>query len=65
MVAILMYLFQENSKYLKSITDSSLIVCDKILNDTNNVSTNLTNTIPANMTNSISTNITSTVNKIR
>ena len=49
----------ENVKYLKSIGDTSVIVCDKIINATDNVSINVTNTILTNMTNTISTNVTS------
>ena len=38
-----------------------MIACDKIINDTGSVSTNVTNTIPTNMTNTILTNVTNTV----
>ena len=52
----------ENGKYLKNIADTSVIVCDKIINVTDSLSTNVTNTMPLNMTNTISTNdVTSTV----
>ena len=44
-----------------SISDTSVIVCDGIINATDSVSTNVTNAIPANMTNTMSTNVTSTV----
>ena len=42
----------ENSRYLISIAETLVSVCDKIVN--------ATNTIPVNMTNTISTNVTST-----
>ena len=61
MVGILVHVFRENDKYLKTIADCSAIVCDKILNDTDSVSTNVKNAIPTNMTNSISASIASTV----
>ena len=51
----------ENSRYLKSIADDSVIVCDEIINVMNNVSTNVTNTISTNLTNTIPTNVTSTI----
>ena len=53
----------ENGKYLKSITDSSVVVRDKIINAAGSISKSLTNTIPANVTNSISTNVANTVPK--
>ena len=52
----------ENGKYLKSIADVSVIVCDEIINATDSVSTHVANNIRANMTNTISTKVTS-VNK--
>ena len=51
----------ENSKYLKSIADSLVVVCDKIMNAIDSVSTNITNTISTNMTNTISTNVARTI----
>ena len=51
----------ENSRYLKSFIIESVIVCDKIINITDHVSTNLINTLPTFVTNTISTNVTSTV----
>ena len=51
----------ENSKFLKSIGDTSVIVCDEIINATDSVSKNVTNTMPTNMTNIISTNVPNTV----
>ena len=39
----------ENDKYLKSIADTSVIVCDEIINATDSVSTNVTNTISTNV----------------
>ena len=53
----------EKGKYLKSIADTLVIVCDKIINATDNVLTNITNTIPTNMTNIISANVASTVSR--
>ena len=35
----------ESGKYLKSIADTSVIVCDEIINATDSLSTNMTNTI--------------------
>ena len=40
----------KNGKYLKNIADTSVIVCDKIINVTDSLSTNVTNTMPLNMT---------------
>ena len=54
-----MYLW--NGKYLKSIADTSVIVCDEIISVTDRVSTNVTNPISTNITNTISTNDVSTV----
>ena len=51
----------ENGKYLKSIADTSVIVCDKIINAKDSVSTNVTNNIPTYMTNTTSANVASTV----
>ena len=42
----------ENSKYLKSITDTSLIECDEIITAMDIVSTKMTNTIAINVTSS-------------
>ena len=39
-----------NCKYLKSIVDNSVIICDEIINAANSVSTNVTNTIRINAT---------------
>ena len=44
-----------------SIADSSLIVCDKIINATDSVLYGTNCTIPTNVTNTISTNVASTV----
>ena len=38
----------ENSKYLKSIVDNSVVVCDKIISVTDSVSTDVTNTMSTN-----------------
>ena len=38
----------KNSKCLQCIIEDSVIVCDKIINTTNIVSTNVTNIIPTN-----------------
>lgn len=43
------------------MADTSLIVCDEVINDTDIVSVNVRNTIPTNMTNIISENVTSAV----
>ena len=40
-----------------SIADTSVIVCDEIINATDSLSKNVTNTVPTNMANAISTNI--------
>ena len=40
----------ENNMYLKCSVDDSVILCDKIINATNNASTNVTNTIPTSVT---------------
>ena len=39
----------ENSRYLKSIDNDSVIVCDEIINVRDNASTNVTNAIPTNV----------------
>ena len=44
----------KNGRFL-SITDTSVIVCDKIINATDSVSTDVTNTISTNLTNVMST----------
>ena len=44
----------ENSIYLKSIADNSVILCDEIIKDTD--ATNVTNTIPINVTSIVSMN---------
>ena len=45
--------FENMATNWKSIADTSEIVCNKITNATDTVSTNVTNTIPTSMTNSI------------
>ena len=50
----------ENSRYLKSIIDTLVSVCNEI----DNVTANLTNAILPNMTNTISINVTSTMSTI-
>ena len=40
----------DNSKYLKSIVDDSVIECDEVINFRDSVSTNVTNTISKNVT---------------
>ena len=42
-----------NGKYLKSITDTSVIVSEEIINATDSLSTNVTNTLKTNMTDTI------------
>ena len=39
----------ENSRYLKSIADTLIILCDEIINGTDSVSTNVANTISTNV----------------
>ena len=39
----------ENSKYLKSIADTSIIACDEIIHAMDITSTKMTNTIAANV----------------
>ena len=51
----------ENGEDLKRTADTSVILHDEIIYDTDSVSTNVTNTIPTNMTNTVSTNVTSNV----
>ena len=46
----------ENSKFLKSIVDESVVTCNEIINATDDIPTNMTN-----VTNTIPTNVTSTV----
>ena len=48
----------EYFKYLKSIADNSVIVCDEFINATDSLSTNVKNIIPTNVANAISTNVT-------
>ena len=38
-----------NSRYLKSIADESVVVCNEVINVTDSVSTNVTNTLPTNV----------------
>ena len=45
-----------NSRYLKSIVDDWVIVCNKMTNDADSISTNMTYTIPVNVTNTVSIN---------
>ena len=52
-VGILAHVFVRMVSILKSIGDSSVVMCDKIINATDSVSTIVTNTIPTNMTNTI------------
>ena len=46
----------ENSRFLKSIVDDSVIARDKIMSIANNASTNVTNTISKNVTSPVSIN---------
>ena len=46
----------ENSRYLKSVFDDSVISCDDIIKTADSVTTNVKNTVPANVTDSASTN---------
>ena len=45
-----------NSRYLKNIVDDWVIVCNKMTNDADSISTNMTYTIPVNVTNTVSIN---------
>ena len=54
----------ENSRYLKSIIDTLVSVCNEIINATDNVTANLTNAILPNMTNTISITVTTTMSTI-
>ena len=47
----------EKSRYLKSIFDDSVIVCNEIISIRNSISTNVTNTVSTNVTNTVSTNV--------
>ena len=60
-VGILAYLFIIfnsicNSRYLKSITDDSVIFCNEIIRVTDSVSTNVTNSVSTNVTSTVSMN---------
>ena len=44
----------ENSRYLKSIADNSVILCDEIINNTESAPTIVTNTIATNVTSKFS-----------
>ena len=46
----------ENSKYLKSIVENSVIICDEIVIVTDSVSTNETNMISTNVMSTVSIN---------
>ena len=46
----------ENSRYLKSVFDDSVISCDDIIKTADSVTTNVKNTVPANVTDSALTN---------
>ena len=50
------FFFVENSRYLKSIVDDWVTVCNKMTNDADSISTNMTYTIPINVTNTVSIN---------
>ena len=50
-----------NSRYLKSIIDGSVMMCDDIINVANSVSTNGTYTLSTNVTNTVITKVTRTV----
>ena len=50
----------DNSKYLKSIVDTSVTECDEILIAADIVSTKKTNNIATKKTNTVATNVTST-----
>ena len=60
MIVILACIYK-NSRYLKSISDDSVIVCDGIINVTDSVSKNVTSTIPTSVTNTIPLNVMCTV----
>ena len=46
----------ENGKYLKSISDTLVIVCNETMNSIDSVSRNVTNTVTANVTSTVSIN---------
>ena len=46
----------ENSKYLKGIDDTLVIVCDEIINATDSVSTNVTSIISTNVRSTMAEN---------
>ena len=46
----------ENSRYLKTIVDASVIVCDEIINVTDKVSTNVANAISTKVRGTVSIN---------
>ena len=46
----------QNSRYLKSIVDNSIIICNKITNITDKLSTNVTNIAPTDVTSTVSMN---------
>ena len=56
-VGILAHVFFENGKELTSTADTSVIVCDEIINATDSVSENVAKSIPTNVINTISTNV--------
>ena len=51
----------ENGKYLRSIADTSVIVCDEVINASDIAPTKMTNNISANVTNTLPTNVMSNV----
>ena len=44
------------NRYLKSIVDNSVIVCNEIVSITDSVSTNVISSVPANVTSNVSIN---------
>ena len=50
-----------NSRYLKSIVNNSVIVCDEIIDVTDSVSIHVTNIVLTNATNTVLTNVTNIV----
>ena len=46
----------ENGQYLKGVADTSVIVCDEIINSTDSASRNVTKAISTNVMSTLSTN---------
>ena len=55
-VGILAHVFCENNRYLKSTSNTLVIVGDEIINVRDSLSANVTNTIPTNVKSTVSIN---------